>query len=517
MRLRLLTIGCVVLASFGAVQTAWAVCTCKETWPAGAFADSQAVFQGTVLSVDSVVVGERRWQEARLRMERAWKGVSDDVITVRTPAGNRDACGIDFWVGDSYVVYAESDAGGTLFTGRCQRTEFTRYAEEDLQYLENRMDSSPQPGEVFSDVPTDHPNFQAVTALYGASLVTGYRDGTFRPEKSVSRAEIVKVLIDAAPGYRIRDDVAFQDPYDSGWLKFSDVSDGEWYVPFLRKAVQGKLVKGYRDGTFRPSNSVSVAEASKMIAIAFGLTREWDGPVWYEQYVAALGDRHAIPVTIASVNAPLTRGELAEIVWRVRENIRTRESKTADEVSFRTTCQPLHDSVAGIDMQRVRDAWLEWYNIERATLGLKAYVGSSQLDRTAYEWSDAQADDGSMDHRRSGQAAGSSYDYALMRRWFSERGLGFANQNGSTFTENIGWGPFRCDQVDCTDELIAAMRQTFDFYQKEREQAYHPHWNTVVNPDFRLLGLGIALRDGKYFLTTHIATEIVSEPPALCR
>jgi hypothetical protein len=122
-----------------------------------------------------------------------------------------------------------------------------------------------------------------------------------------------------------------------------------------------------------------------------------------------------------------------------------------------------------------------------------------------------------MNHRRPGQAAGSEYDYALVRRWFTDRGLSFANQNGSTFTENIGWGPFRCDQADCTDELIAAMRQTFDLYQREREYAYRPHWNGVINPDFQRMGLGIALRDGRYFLTAHIATEIVSEPPALCR
>ncbi|HRH94223.1 MAG TPA: hypothetical protein PKV72_06875, partial [Candidatus Peribacteria bacterium] len=181
------------------------------------------------------------------------------------------------------------------------------------------------------------------------------------------------------------------------------------------------------------------------------------------------------------------------------------------------TCQTVNDpSATNIDMLRVRDTWLGWYNIERARLGLKAYVGSAQLDRTAYDWSDAQANRGFSGHSRSGKQ-GNDYDYTAVRRWFTDQGVTFSNVNGSTFTENIGWGPFRCAAADCTDQLIAAMRQTFDFYQAEREKAYHPHWNGVVNPDFRMLGLGIALRDGKYYLTTHIATEIVSQPSPLCR
>ena len=47
----------------------------------------------------------------------------------------------------------------------------------------------------FSDVPESHPNFRAITALAGAGIIQGYEDGTFKPEKLVNRAEALKIIL----------------------------------------------------------------------------------------------------------------------------------------------------------------------------------------------------------------------------------------------------------------------------------------------------------------------------------
>ncbi len=403
-------------------------------------------------------------------------------------------------------MYARSTENGTLRTTRCDRTEFIEYASEDLAYLENRWDHSPSAGEVFPDVPTDHPAYQAVVDLYGAGLMTGYRDGMFRPERHVSRAEIVKVLIDSAPGYRAQNDTAYGDPFDAGWLRFHDVQSGDWFVPYLRTAVNRKLVQGYRDRTFRPQQSVSVAEASKMITVAFGLSRDWDGPLWYEQYVRALAVRGALPQSVRFAEAPMTRGELAQIMWRLREERSDLPASTAESVLHQRDCALQDDPrTEAVDMRRVRAAWLEWYNVERARLGLRLL----SLDETLHHVSYAQA----LELQDQKYVQPSSYP--LLRRTLGAEGLTY---NGSVSAwESVGTGEYVCDDRECTDELLAALRHTFDAIQSQRDLDDQPDWEAMIDPEYRLLGLGVVTADGRYTLVSQVSRQPISQPQPLCR
>lgn len=503
MRRATVVVGCSIVSFFAVVTSAFAVCTCGQTWPAGAYEAAQVVFEGTVRSTNGYTdASGRRWQEAILSVSRAWKAAGSDTVLVRTPVG-KDQCGLDFWIGEAYLVYARSTENGVLSTTRCDRTEMLQYADEDLLYLEQRWDRSPDAGEVFPDVPTDHPAYQAVMDLYGAGIMTGYRDGLFRPERRVSRAEIVKVLIDAAPGYRTQNAVTRGDPYDAGWLRFRDVETGDWFVPFLRTAVDRKLVQGYRDGTFRPEQSVSTAEASKMIAVAFGLSRTWDGPLWYEQYLEALEERGALPPSLQSAETPLQRGELAQIVWRVREGRTDLPSMPAHPLLHQDACQLQDDpGIAGVDMRRVRSAWLDWYNHERARLGLRSLELNAQLNHTAYLQATTLPD---LQPIRP----------ELLRRSLAENGLQYA---GSDAAAQSAWsGEYVCHQSECTDELLASLRRAFDVFQAQREQGYGPDWSAMTAADYRLLGLGVSVADGQYTLVTQVSRTPQSSPRSLCR
>lgn len=174
-------------------------------------------------------------------------------------------------------------------------------------------------------------------------------------------------------------------------------------------------------------------------------------------------------------------------------------------------------SVPGnIDMDRVRDAWYGWYDGYRATLALPEYASDTVLEHTAGNWSYYSVKRGTIDHKRSPRAA--YYDYPAIERWFADAGVTFDNVGGKTFTENIGWGPYRCDDADCTDELIAAIRTTFDFFLSEKNRQYRPHYNAIVSPAFTRMGVGVAIDSAarKYYLTAHFATAIASAPDA-CR
>lgn len=98
-------------------------------------------------------------------------------------------------------------------------------------------------------------------------FVNGYTDGTFQPDRSVSRAEFVKMLVAA-----LGED--FDPEKNYGTCSFSDVHLGGWYENYVAYAEQRGIVTGYQDGTFHPNDSISRAEASKMTAVAMGLDVE---------------------------------------------------------------------------------------------------------------------------------------------------------------------------------------------------------------------------------------------------
>ena len=95
----------------------------------------------------------------------------------------------------------------------------------------------------------------------GYQVVKGYPDGTFRPEQGVTRAELVKLLS------------AYQGLEGQGSESaFSDVSDSYWASKEIAWAAGLGLVTGYPDGTFRPDQTVSRAEAVVILNRALGLS-----------------------------------------------------------------------------------------------------------------------------------------------------------------------------------------------------------------------------------------------------
>jgi len=178
-------------------------------------------------------------------------------------------------------------------------------------------------------------------------------------------------------------------------------------------------------------------------------------------------------------------------------------------------CVPSEDWVTkNVDLAKVRETWLGWYNVERAKRGLPAYRLEPQLNRTAALWSARSAMKGVMEHKRDGTTA--YYDYGAIKGWFKNLGLEFKNVKSITFTENIGRGPYSCKEADCTAKLLKAIRYSFDYYLAEEGKAYRPHFNAIVNPHFTMIGFGLAVRNGQYFITAHFGTEITSNPLRLC-
>lgn len=87
-----------------------------------------------------------------------------------------------------------------------------------------------------------------------AGYISGYSDGTFKPDKTVTRAEFAKML-NLAIGIN-----------NTTTISFSDVSSSAWYYSDVRKAVAAGYITGYDDGTFRANNNIARQEAAVIIS-----------------------------------------------------------------------------------------------------------------------------------------------------------------------------------------------------------------------------------------------------------
>jgi len=109
-------------------------------------------------------------------------------------------------------------------------------------------------GSSFSDT-AGHWAAGYIEAVKAAGIIDGYENGTFRPNNNITRAEIAKIVV-AAAGFAI----------DTSGAGFSDIA-GHWASDYILTAANKGIVGGYTDGTFRPNNSATRAEASKMVSI----------------------------------------------------------------------------------------------------------------------------------------------------------------------------------------------------------------------------------------------------------
>ncbi|TSC80355.1 MAG: putative S-layer protein [Candidatus Peregrinibacteria bacterium Gr01-1014_25] len=186
----------------------------------------------------------------------------------------------------------------------------------------------------FTDVPSKHPNGTAIEYLRVNNVVRGYGDGTFKPEARINRAEFLQIitnpflLSDVRTQECVRENIVNQSKET---VFYSDVAKDAWFASPVCIATVQKIVNGYPDGTFRPGNYVTFVEAAKIVAGISGfLTTPSQDEPWYAPYIRKLSDGHAIPTTISTLDEVITRGEMAEMLWRMKEGITTKQSRTAE-------------------------------------------------------------------------------------------------------------------------------------------------------------------------------------------
>lgn len=176
-----------------------------------------------------------------------------------------------------------------------------------------------------------------ITQWENAGMISGYEDGTFRPNNSVTRAEFV-IMMNNALGLT-----------EAGEVSFSDVQPGNWFYNAVAIAVAAGYCSGYEDGTFKPSATITRAEAAVMIANAAGLEQDATGaagftdsiPAWAQGSVGAVvkaGFMSGYPDGTFAANQSITRAEAVSSLNRVIGGVSANDVvvKEATEIADQT-------------------------------------------------------------------------------------------------------------------------------------------------------------------------------------
>jgi hypothetical protein len=182
----------------------------------------------------------------------------------------------------------------------------SEYIAENVDAKKAAIDAK---AEAFADA-KKHKYNEAIDYLREQNVVEGYDDGTFKPDRTINRAEFMKIIIAAK----------FSQEYISLSMAgncFSDVKSNQWFAPYICMAKNEGIVSGYPDGTFGPAKEISFVEAAKILAEVYNLDFT-AGDSWYEGYVKALQDNNYIPDSVSALTKKITRAEMAELIWRIK-------------------------------------------------------------------------------------------------------------------------------------------------------------------------------------------------------
>ncbi|MBQ3055601.1 MAG: S-layer homology domain-containing protein [Oscillospiraceae bacterium] len=216
-----------------------------------------------------------------------------------------------------FSIAAAADSYGDVFGNNPQEVETKTYKQK------------------FWDVDKSHWAFTAIAELSDRGAINGYTDGSFKPDRTVTRAEWAKIMVQAA-GLQANDNS----------VRFSDMQ-GHWSIPYVNAAAS--YLTAFNDGRYRPDQAVTRED----VTVAMVKLKGYDlGEVDYSvlssfKDVASISNSIKVYVAIAVekglINgftdgtfrgqATLTRAQAATLLWRAFQFGSDNKSSASDSSS----------------------------------------------------------------------------------------------------------------------------------------------------------------------------------------
>ena len=154
----------------------------------------------------------------------------------------------------------------------------------------------------YSDVKADTYVSEAVSVLTGLDILEGYEDGTFKPEGTITRAEMAKIICKVL-GY---------DHMGQNKTPFNDVEPKHWAAGYINTAYDLGIINGYGDGNFGPEDTITYEQAVKMLVGALGYEKKAQSMGGYPTGYMMVANQEGITSNTSNVS---NRGTVAVLTY----------------------------------------------------------------------------------------------------------------------------------------------------------------------------------------------------------
>lgn len=165
----------------------------------------------------------------------------------------------------------------------------------------------------YSDVTAGTVVSEAVGILSNLGILTGFEDGTFKPDETVTRAQMAAIICRT---------LGYEDQAQSsmGTTVFNDVAADHWASGYINVAQAQQIINGYGDGNYGPEDLVTYEQAVKMIVSALGYDLAAQAKGGYPTGYLAIASAEGITKNAnGRVGDAAARGTIAVLVYNSLE------------------------------------------------------------------------------------------------------------------------------------------------------------------------------------------------------
>ncbi len=162
----------------------------------------------------------------------------------------------------------------------------------------------------FSDIQDTDYFAQAASLLKEFGVLDGYPDGTFKPQNSITRAEMAAIVCRLIAKDHEATDL-------KGETEFLDVPSDHWATGYINYASSTGIINGDGNGSFRPGDQVKYEEAIKMVVCALGYGEDviMDTDDWSAGYISLAEEKGITKNLQGQKGTAASRGDIAVMAY----------------------------------------------------------------------------------------------------------------------------------------------------------------------------------------------------------
>ena len=166
----------------------------------------------------------------------------------------------------------------------------------------------------------------AVNMLTALGVIEGEPDGSFRPDATVTRAEMAKMI------FVVRNNTIDDSAYENNSSKLTDINS-HWAKGYIKFCESQGIIAGYGDNTFKPDATVTGVEAAKMLLVLAGYDADKAGLVghdWSTNTLRYAGSAGILDDVNSGLESGLPRQYAAQMIANTLDTNRVKWSTDSD-------------------------------------------------------------------------------------------------------------------------------------------------------------------------------------------